>query len=101
MRRSSWFLLTGVLVTAAAAQAATTLSPELKFEKYTLPNGLEVLLSEDHRLPLVSVNLWYNVGAGSEVAGRSGFAHLFEHIMFQGSRNVAEDTFFPMLEKAG
>ncbi len=101
MRRSSLFLFTAALATAAVAQAATTLSPELKFEKYILPNGLEVLLSEDHRLPLVSVNLWYNVGAGSEVAGRSGFAHLFEHIMFQGSRNVAEDTFFPMLEKAG
>lgn len=91
-------LLTGSIV---GAHAATMLTPELKFEKYELPNGLDVLLSEDHRVPLVSVDLWYKVGAGYEVPGRSGFAHLFEHIMFQGSRNVPEDQFFPLLEAAG
>ncbi|MFZ5482260.1 MAG: M16 family metallopeptidase [Myxococcota bacterium] len=75
--------------------------PELKFEKYTLGNGLEVILSEDHRVPLVSVDIWYHVGADKEVKGRSGFAHLFEHIMFQGSKNVPEDQFFAILEGAG
>ncbi|MES2643606.1 MAG: pitrilysin family protein [Myxococcota bacterium] len=82
---------------AAQAQAA----PELPVERYVLSNGLEVLLSRDTKVPLVAVNLWYHVGAKNEVPGRSGFAHLFEHIMFQGSRNVAEDTFFQYLEAAG
>lgn len=90
---------------AAAALAlpavAADLSAEIPFERYELPNGLEVLLSEDHRVPLVSVEIWYHVGAKNEVPGRSGFAHLFEHIMFQGSRNVAEDTYFQYLEAAG
>mgnify|MGYP000952140917 FL=1 len=75
--------------------------PEIPFEKITLDNGLEVILSQDDRLPLVAVNIWYHVGGGNEVPGRSGFAHLFEHIMFQGSRNVPEDAFFPILEAAG
>lgn len=76
-------------------------APEIKFEKYSLPNGLEVILSQDKRLPLTAVDIWYHVGAGYELPGRSGFAHLFEHIMFQGSRNVPEDQFFPILEGAG
>src|SRR5882762_7138391 len=62
--------------------------PQLKFEKYKLENGLEVILSVDHRLPMVAVNLWYHVGAANEVPGRTGFAHLFEHMMFEGSRHV-------------
>jgi zinc protease len=86
---------------AALPAMAADLTPKLPFEKITLDNGLEVILSEDHRVPLVSVNIWYHVGAKNEVPGRSGFAHLFEHIMFQGSRNVAEDTFFQHLEGAG
>ncbi len=75
--------------------------PSLSVERYTLENGLEVLLSHDARVPLVSVEIWYHVGASNETPGRSGFAHLFEHVMFQGSRNVAEDTFFQYLEAAG
>ncbi|MEQ1727311.1 MAG: insulinase family protein, partial [Vicinamibacterales bacterium] len=55
--------------------------PNIAFEKYTLPNGLEVILSEDHRLPLVAVNVWYHVGPANEEPGRTGFAHLFEHMM--------------------
>jgi zinc protease len=89
-----------ILTLWAAARAADPV-PELKFEKYTLPNGLEVILSEDHRVPLVAVDIWYHVGADKETKGRSGFAHLFEHIMFQGSKNVPEDQFFPLLEGAG
>lgn len=73
----------------------------LAFEKYALPNGLEVILHEDHRTPVVAVNIWYHVGAKDEGPGRSGFAHLFEHVMFQGSRNVGEDKFFYYLERAG
>ena len=75
--------------------------PELKFEKYKLDNGLEVILSEDHRLPLVAVNLWYHVGPANEVPGRTGFAHLFEHMMFEGSRHVPGSSHFHFLEAAG
>lgn len=93
-------LLAAPLGVAGLAHAAD-ITPDLPVERYTLPNGLEVLLSRDTRVPLVAVNLWYHVGAKNEVPGRSGFAHLFEHIMFQGSKNVAEDTFFQYLEAAG
>jgi zinc protease len=90
-------LLCGLVGLAQAADPA----PKIDFEMYTLPNGLEVILAEDHRLPLVSINTWYHVGASNEAPGKSGFAHLFEHIMFQGSRNVPEDQYFPILEGAG
>src|SRR5262245_26264209 len=60
--------------------------PKIQFEKYTLPNGLDVILAPDHRLPVVSVNIWYHVGPANEAAGRTGFAHLFEHMMFQCSK---------------
>ncbi|MBS2011311.1 MAG: insulinase family protein [Deltaproteobacteria bacterium] len=70
-------------------------------ETYRLANGLEVVLDEDHRTPIVTVNLWYHVGSKDEPAGRNGFAHLFEHVMFQGSKHVPEDTYFRNLERAG
>jgi predicted Zn-dependent peptidase len=73
----------------------------IKADKTRLPNGLEVVYDEDHRTPIVTVNLWYHVGSKDEPAGRNGFAHLFEHVMFQGSRHVPEDTYFRDLEKAG
>ena len=76
-------------------------TPRITYEKYTLPNGLDVILSEDHRLPLVSVDLWYHVGPANEVAGRTGFAHLFEHMMFEGSKHVAARAHFRMVEAAG
>ena len=63
----------------------------MKVEKYTLPNGLEVLLLEDHTTPVVGVNLWYKVGSKNEKPGRTGFAHLFEHLMFQGSEHHDKD----------
>jgi zinc protease len=77
----------------------TTAAPRLPLEKYKLKNGLEVILLEDHRLPLTAVNLWYHVGPANEKKGRTGFAHLFEHMMFQGSRDIAEP--FQVLEAAG
>ncbi|MBZ5661517.1 MAG: insulinase family protein [Acidobacteriia bacterium] len=75
--------------------------PTLKFEKYTLPNGLVVILSEDHRLPLVSTNIWYHVGPANELPGRTGFAHLFEHMMFEGSKHVPGNDHIKYLEAAG
>ena len=85
----------------AAQPAAPVATPKVAYESYRLPNGLTVLLSEDHRLPLVSVNLWYHVGPANEKPGRTGFAHLFEHMMFQGSKNVPEDEHIKTLEGAG
>jgi predicted Zn-dependent peptidase len=70
-------------------------------EKYTLKNGLEVILSVDRKLPIVAVNVWYHVGAYHETQGRTGFAHLFEHMMFQGSKNVADDVHISLLEQLG
>ncbi len=74
--------------------------PALKVEQYTLPNGLQVILHEDHKTPVVAVNVWYKVGSKDEIRGRTGFAHLFEHLMFQGSRHYDQDYFLP-LEKIG
>ncbi|MFI5370093.1 MAG: M16 family metallopeptidase, partial [Candidatus Eisenbacteria bacterium] len=74
---------------------------KLDYEKYVLPNGLEVILRKDSRLPIVGVNVWYHVGPAREVAGRTGFAHLFEHMMFQGSGHVPPDAHFRYLEGAG
>lgn len=70
-------------------------------ESYELPNGLRVVLSEDHRQPVVAVNLWYNVGSRNEREGRTGFAHLFEHMMFQGSENVPDTAHIAHIERVG
>jgi zinc protease len=75
--------------------------PQIKFEKYTLRNGLDVILHEDHRLPLVAANIWYHVGPANERPGRTGFAHLFEHMMFEGSQHVGPKAHFRYLEGAG
>jgi zinc protease len=74
--------------------------PEIKAEKYVLSNGLNVILREEHAIPVVSVNIWYHVGSKNEKQGRTGFAHLFEHMMFQGSEHMDEEYFAP-LEKVG
>src|SRR5438309_1986011 len=74
--------------------------PKLAFEKYTLPNGLQVILHVDRKLPMVHVNSWYHVGSKNERPGRTGFAHLFEHMMFEGSENFNDD-FFKAMEKVG
>jgi predicted Zn-dependent peptidase len=70
-------------------------------ERFTLPNGLRVVLSEDRSLPVVAVNLWYNVGSRNERPGRTGFAHLFEHMMFQGSAHVPDTGHIAQVERAG
>jgi zinc protease len=86
---------------AAAPAPDAPVRVPLAFEKYVLPNGLEVVLHEDKRTPIVAVNVWYHVGSKDEAPGKNGFAHLFEHVMFQGSRHVGEDMFFKYLESAG
>ncbi len=86
------------LAPLAAQQAPKVSAP---YEMFTLPNGLTVILHEDHSVPMVSVNVWYHVGSAREKVGRTGFAHLFEHILFEGSKHVAEGDFDNLLEAAG
>ena len=78
-----------------------SLDLNIPFERFTLDNGLRVIFSRDSTSPVVAVNLWYNVGSKNERVGRTGFAHLFEHMMFQGSANVPETAHFAYIEKAG
>jgi zinc protease len=84
----------------APAKAAAAAIPKVEFERYSLPNGLDVILHVDRKLPIVHVNQWYHVGSKNERVGRTGFAHLFEHEMFQGSKNVPGE-YFDAVEKAG
>lgn len=75
--------------------------PQVQFEQYKLDNGLTVILHEDHSAPVVAVEVMYNVGSKNEKNGRTGFAHLFEHMMFQGSQHVANDGHFKLLQEIG
>ncbi len=77
------------------------MSLHIDFEQYFLPNGMRLILHRDTSTPLVAVNLWYNVGSRHEVPGKTGFAHLFEHLMFQGSRNVPTNGHFQFVEQIG
>ncbi|HUO51125.1 MAG TPA: insulinase family protein, partial [Gemmatimonadaceae bacterium] len=70
-------------------------------ESYRLANGLTVVLSADRTAPIVAVNLWYHVGSANERPGRTGFAHLFEHMLFQGSEHVAANEHFEIVQRAG
>jgi zinc protease len=74
---------------------------QIPIETFTLSNGLRVTLSEDHTAPIVAVNLWYHVGSANEREGRTGFAHLFEHMLFQGSENVGSNEHFELIQRAG
>ncbi|MEO7359516.1 MAG: pitrilysin family protein, partial [Gemmatimonadaceae bacterium] len=91
-------LLTTTIAAALNAQAA---APSIPYEKFTLPNGLEIIMHVDKSVPIVAVNTWYKVGSGDEKPGRTGFAHLFEHVMFMGSKNVPVGKFDQWLEGAG
>jgi len=96
--------LAGCIVAVGLQQPASATSvrpPAFKFEDFTLPNGLRVVLLEDHSTPIVHVTLWYHVGSKDEKRGRTGFAHLFEHMMFQGSANVAKGEHFQLVMNRG
>ena len=73
---------------------------DIPFKKFVLKNGLTLIVHEDHKAPIVAVNVWYHVGSKNEKPGRTGFAHLFEHLMFNGSENFNDD-FFKALNKVG
>src|SRR5215203_3826648 len=81
-------LAAGIVVVALSAALAAQSKIDIPFESYALPNGLTVILSPDRTTPTVAVNLWYHVGSKNEAPGRTGFAHLFEHVMFTGSGHV-------------
>jgi zinc protease len=85
----------------APASPAARSRLTVPYTEFTLPNGLHVILHRDASVPTVSVNVWYHVGSGSEKPGRTGFAHLFEHLMFEGSKHVPEGAFDQWLEAAG
>src|SRR5947209_17435264 len=76
-------------------------APTIEFTDERLGNGLRLILSEDHLAPVVAVSLWYDVGSRHERAGRTGFAHLFEHMMFQGSKNVAKNEHHTYVQSVG
>ena len=91
-------LVVPLLLLAAPLAAQEVSIPHTTF---TLPNGLKVIVAEDHSTPIAAVNIWYKVGSGYERPGRTGFAHLFEHVMFMGSRDVPQGQFDLLLENAG
>src|SRR3954447_9591118 len=91
-------LLIGLLLQATPAPGSRL---EVPFTQFDLPNGLHVILHEDHTVPLVTVNVWYHVGSAREKPGRTGFAHLFEHLMFMGSGHAKYGVFDQLLEAAG
>jgi len=109
--RLRFFAVSLLCVAAGVAGAQSTTSrstqagksPELRvdYTRETLPNGLNVIYHVDHTTPVAAVLLIYNVGSKMEQAGKTGFAHLFEHMMFKGSRNVADGQHFALLEAAG
>ncbi|RYG24601.1 insulinase family protein [bacterium] len=90
--------LSAAIILCAAAIAS---AQSIQFEKYVLPNGMTVILHEDHSLPVAAVNLWYKVGSKDEPPRRSGFAHLFEHLMFMGTKRVPNGRFDTIMEAAG
>ena len=92
------FALTAPVVSAADKLPTSTI--EIPFTKYVLSNGLTLIVHPDHKTPIVAVNVWYHVGAKNEKPGKTGFAHLFEHLMFNGSENF-DDDFFKATEKVG
>src|SRR5260221_1361241 len=102
-------LITLLLAAAPALRAQSQPVPpkpekakaDVPYTQFNLPNGLHVILHEDHTVPLVTVNVWYHVGSAREQPGRTGFAHLFEHLMFMGSKHAKYGDFDQLLEAAG
>ena len=100
--RAAVFLLSVAVAAAAltSVQAAVR-PPKLQYQITTLPNGLRVILSEDHSTPIVHLSVWYHVGSKNERQGRTGFAHLFEHMMFKGSKNLEPEAHTSLISSVG
>src|SRR3954463_15818347 len=95
-----WLALLSAATLSGAAEKRPTNSIEIPYTKYVLPNGLTLIVHEDHKAPIVAVNVWYHVGSKNEKPAKTGFAHLFEHLMFNGSENF-DDDYFKAMEKVG
>ena len=93
-------LLTFIFFSSAVLSITVEDLPKIEYEKFTLDNGLTVIVHEDKKVPMVAVNVWYHVGSKNEKPGKSGFAHLFEHLMFNGTENYNNEYFEPF-EKIG
>jgi zinc protease len=89
------------LIAAVAMMVSAATAQDIKYEKYVLPNGMTIILHEDHSLPVATVNLWYHVGSKDENPHRSGFAHLFEHLMFMGTKRAPTGDFDKIMESGG
>lgn len=96
--RNKLLLIMSLVVLAVSVAIAQL---DIKYEKYTLPNGLQVILHQDHSVPIIAVNIRYHVGASREKKGKSGFAHLFEHLMYEGSQNVRDGLYDEIIDGAG
>src|SRR5215831_8566900 len=94
-------LLAAIPVMLVQQASAAVRPPKLQYAITTLPNGLTLVLSEDHSTPIVHLNLTYHVGSKNEKPGRTGFAHLFEHLMFKGSKNVEPEGHTSMIASIG
>ena len=94
-------LVAGLVCAATTPSSAASRPPKLQYEITKLPNGMTLILSEDHSTPIVHVNVTYHVGSKNEKAGRTGFAHLFEHLMFKGSKNVQPEAHTSMIASVG
>lgn len=90
-----------ILAALAGLAAGGSMAAPLSVETYTLPNGLTVILHEDHAQPMVTINTWFKVGSKDEAPGRTGFAHLFEHLMFMGTERVPDNQFDMLMERGG
>jgi zinc protease len=94
-------LAAAVIALATQSSSAAVRPPRMQYQMSTLPNGLTVVLEEDHSTPIVHLQLWYHVGSKNERPGRTGFAHLFEHLMFKGSKNVVPEGHTSMIASIG
>jgi zinc protease len=101
MTRRSIALAFALVLSQTLGLAQTPEPLQVPYRLFTLPNGLTVILHQDRSVPIVAVNVWYHVGSANERPGRTGFAHLFEHLMFEGSKHVKEGEFDQLLEAAG
>src|SRR5512137_2593041 len=92
--------LAAALALSVPGSTATPPVPDVSYQRWVLPNGLTLVVHEDHKAPIVAVNVWYHVGSKNEKPGKTGFAHLFEHLMFNGTEHYNDD-WFKVLERIG
>lgn len=100
MKRILGTVLLSAMTIMAFSQSPSFPTIDIPYKKFVLDNGLRLIVHEDHKAPIVAVNIWYHVGSKNEKPGKSGFAHLFEHLMFNGSENYNKD-YFKLMESIG